>query len=162
MEKVMEKEVVIIVNEQEHRETLPVNMTLLEFLRDKLGLKGVKEGCGVGDCGACTVLLDGKPVNSCLTLAVEVDGRHVATIEGLCRDGEMSELQKAFIEHGAVQCGFCSPGMIMTSQGLLEENPDPTESEVRRAIAGNLCRCTGYERIVEAILDVAGKRKDKK
>ena len=157
----MEKAVVIFVNGREYQETLPVNLTLLEYLRENLGLTGVKEGCGVGDCGACTVLLDGKPVNSCLMLAVEADGCHVTTVEGLCKDGNMSELQLAFLNHGAVQCGFCSPGMIMTCQGLLDENPNPNEIEVRRAIAGNLCRCTGYERIVEAVLDVARKRRIK-
>ncbi len=154
----MTREVVLTVNDVKHRETLPSNLTLLEYLRDSLGLKGAKEGCGAGDCGACTVLLDGAPVNACLLLAVETDGRTVTTIEGLCRDGRMSELQQAFIEHGAVQCGYCSPGMILTSQGLLAENPNPTEPEVRRALAGNLCRCTGYGSIVAAVLDVAGKR----
>ncbi len=154
----MTREVVLTVNDVKHRETLPSNLTLLEYLRDGLGLKGAKEGCGAGDCGACTVLLDGAPVNACLVLAVEADGRTVTTIEGLCRDGRMSELQQAFIEHGAVQCGYCSPGMILTSQGLLAENPNPSEPEVRRALAGNLCRCTGYGSIVAAVLDVAGKR----
>ncbi len=158
----MTKTVVITVNDVKHRETLPDNMTLLEYLRERLGLKGVKEGCGVGDCGACTVLLDGMPVNACLTLAVEADGCQVITIEGLCKDGRLSELQQAFIDHGAVQCGYCSPGMILTSQGLLEENPNPTEVDVRRALAGNLCRCTGYDSIVAAVLDVAGKRREKK
>jgi len=154
----MKKAVTLIINGEEYKETLPANMTLLEYLRDNLNLKGAKEGCGVGDCGACTVLLNGKPVNSCLTLAVEADGCEVVTIEGLCRDDQMSEIQQAFLEHGAVQCGFCSPGMIMTAQGLLAEKSNPTEVEVRRAIAGNLCRCTGYERIVEAILSVAKRR----
>jgi carbon-monoxide dehydrogenase small subunit len=158
----MAKTVVITVNDVKHRETLPDNVTLLEFLRERLGLKGVKEGCGVGDCGACTVLLDGMPVNACLTLAVEADGCRVITIEGLCKDGRLSELQQAFIDHGAVQCGYCSPGMILTSQGLLEENPNPTELDVRRALAGNLCRCTGYQNILAAVLDVAGKRREKK
>lgn len=156
----MEKTVAITVNGQEYKETITCDLTLLEFLRENLDLKGVKEGCGVGDCGACTVILDGKPINSCLTLAVEVEGCEVITIEGLCEKGEMSELQKSFLDHGAVQCGFCSPGMILTSQGLLEENPDPTEAEVRKAIAGNLCRCTGYDRIVKAVLAVANKRKE--
>ncbi len=155
----MTRTVIITVNDVRRRETLPCNMTLLEYLREDLGLKGVKEGCGVGDCGACTVLLDGKPVNSCLTLAVEADGHRVVTIEGLSRDGRLSELQQAFIDHGAVQCGYCSPGMILTSQGLLEENPNPTEEDVRRALAGNLCRCTGYQSIVSAVLDVSRKRK---
>ncbi len=155
----MTRTVIITVNDVRCRETLPCNMTLLEYLRECLGLKGVKEGCGVGDCGACTVLLDGKPVNACLTLAVEVDGHRVVTIEGLSRDGRLSELQQAFIDHGAVQCGYCSPGMILTSQGLLDENPDPDEADVRRALAGNLCRCTGYQSIVAAVLDVSRKRK---
>ena len=156
----MTRRVVLTVNDLKHREILPVDLTLLRYLRENLGLKGVKEGCGTGDCGACTVLLDGKPINACLTLAVEADGCEVTTIEGLCKDGRMSELQQAFIEHGAVQCGFCSPGMILTSQGLLAENPNPTEPDVRRALAGNLCRCTGYDSIVAAVLDVASKRKD--
>ena len=158
----MTKTVVITVNDVKRQEAVPSNMTLLEYLRESLGLKGAKEGCGVGDCGACTVLLDGIPVNACLTLAVEADGRRVITIEGLCKDGRLSELQQAFIDHGAVQCGYCSPGMILTSQGLLEENPNPTEVDVRRALAGNLCRCTGYDSIVAAVLDVSGKRRDKK
>jgi aerobic carbon-monoxide dehydrogenase small subunit len=157
----MTRTVLLTVNDLEHRETLPVDLTLLAYLRENLGLKGVKEGCGVGDCGACTVLLDGMPVNACLVLAVEVDGCKITTIEGLCKDGRMTELQQAFIEHGAVQCGYCSPGMILTSQGLLAENPNPTESDVRRALAGNLCRCTGYNSIVAAVLDVAGKRRGK-
>jgi carbon-monoxide dehydrogenase small subunit len=160
-EEHMTKTVVIRVNDVRRRETLPCNMTLLEYLRESLGLKGVKEGCGVGDCGACTVLLDGSPVNACLILAVEADERQVITIEGLCKDGRLSELQQAFIDHGAVQCGYCSPGMILTSQGLLKENPNPTEVDVRRALAGNLCRCTGYDSIVAAVLDVSGKRRAK-
>jgi aerobic carbon-monoxide dehydrogenase small subunit len=157
----MTKTVVITVNDVKRWETLPCNMTLLEYLRESLGLKGVKDGCGVGDCGACTVLLDRIPVNACLILAVEADGCQVITIEGLCRDGRLSELQQAFIDHGAVQCGYCSPGMILTAQGLLEENPNPTEVDVRRALAGNLCRCTGYNSIVAAVLDVSGKRREK-
>lgn len=155
----MTKDVVIFVNGKEHHETLPVNMSLLKYLRENLGLTGVKEGCGSGDCGACTVLLNGKPVSSCIVLAVEADGCHVTTIEGLGKDGKMSDLQQAFLKHGAVQCGFCTPGMIMTSEGLLDENPNPNETEVRRALAGNLCRCTGYERIVDAVMDVAEKRR---
>ena len=158
----MTRKVIITVNDVKRQETLAHNTTLLEYLREGLGLKGVKEGCGVGDCGACTVLLDGIPVNACLTLAVEADGCEVITIEGLCRDGKLSELQQAFIEQGAVQCGYCSPGMILTAQGLLAENLNPTEQDVRRALAGNLCRCTGYDSIVAAVLDVAGKRKDRK
>lgn len=155
----MTKKVVIAVNDVKREETLPHNITLLEYLRENLGLKGVKEGCGVGDCGACTVLLNGKPVNACLTLAVEADGCEVTTIEGLRNDGRLSELQQSFIEHGAVQCGYCSPGMILTAEGLLRENPDPAEQDVRRALAGNLCRCTGYNSIVAAVLDAAEKRR---
>jgi carbon-monoxide dehydrogenase small subunit len=154
----MLKSVVITVNDVKHREALSYQVTLLEYLRENLGLKGVKEGCGTGDCGACTVLFDGVPVNACLTLAVEADGCHITTIEGLCRDDRLSDLQQAFIDHGAVQCGYCSPGMILAAQGLLAENPGPTEPEVRRALAGNLCRCTGYNSIVAAVLDVAEKR----
>jgi aerobic carbon-monoxide dehydrogenase small subunit len=154
----MLRSVVITVNDVQHREALPCHVTLLEYLRESLGLKGVKEGCGTGDCGACTVLLDGVPINACLTLAVEADGCHITTIEGLCRDDKVSDLQQAFIDHGAVQCGYCSPGMILAAQGLLAENSGPTEPEVRRALAGNLCRCTGYNSIVAAVLDVAEKR----
>lgn len=131
------------------------NQTLLEVLREELHLTGTKQGCGIGDCGSCTVLLDGKPVNSCLVLALQVEGSSVTTIEGVSEGKELHSLQKAFIEKGAVQCGFCTPGMILTSLALLREDPDPAEGEVRRAIAGNLCRCTGYQKIVEAVLHAA-------
>jgi carbon-monoxide dehydrogenase small subunit len=124
--------------------------TLLHVLRERLRLTGTKEGCGKGECGACTVLLDGKPVNSCLVLAFEVDGREVVTIEGLGR-GELHPLQRAFVEHGAVQCGFCTPGLILAAKALLDEDPDPDEAAIRRGIAGNLCRCTGYVKVVDAI-----------
>ncbi len=155
----MTRNVVITVNGVKREEALPHNTTLLEYLREHLGLKGAKEGCGVGDCGACTVLLDGAPVNACLTLAVEADGCEVVTIEGLCKDGKLSELQQAFIEQGAVQCGYCSPGMILTAQGLLAESANPTEQTVKRALAGNLCRCTGYDSIVAAVLEVTARRR---
>jgi len=151
----MEKQIRIYVNGKLNEANVPVNLTLLEYLRNYLDLKGVKEGCSVGDCGACTVLLDGVPVNSCITMAVEVDGRQITTIEGLCAEESMSLLQKAFIDHGAVQCGFCSPGMILNAHGLLAENPHPTEEEIKRALAGNLCRCTGYQKIIEAVKWVA-------
>lgn len=131
-------------------EALP-GQTLIELLRDSLHMTGTKEGCGSGDCGACTVLLDGRPVNSCLVLAAECDGRTVLTIEGVAADETLHPLQQAFIDAGAVQCGYCTPGMIMTGIGLLSENPHPTELEIRRSIAGNLCRCTGYDKIVKAI-----------
>ena len=127
------------------------NRTLVQFLREDLGLTGTKHGCGLGDCGACTVILDGKPVNSCLVLAVQADGREVLTIEGLAENGELHPIQKAFVKNGAVQCGFCTPGMILSAKALLDENPKPTETEIRTAISGNLCRCTGYQKIVEAI-----------
>lgn len=129
--------------------------TLLDVLRYDLGLTGVKEGCGNGNCGTCTVLLDGKAVNSCLVFVAEIEGKEITTIEGLCQQGELHPLQQAFIEEGAVQCGFCTPGFILTAKALLDSNPHPTEVEVRRAIAGNLCRCTGYDKIVRAIMRVA-------
>lgn len=147
------------VNGRPETVQVPVGSTLLEMIRDILGLKGTKEGCSAGDCGACTVLLDGKPVNSCLVLAAEVDGHEITTIEGLpglqggAAGTDLHPVQQAFLRHGAVQCGFCSPGMIMTAVGLLKANPHPTESEVRAAISGNLCRCTGYAKIVEAVLE---------
>lgn len=131
--------------------------TLLELLRDTLELTGTKEGCGSGDCGACTVLLNNRPVNSCLVLAVEADGQDVITIEGLSMDGVMHPIQQAFVEEGAVQCGFCTPGMILTAKAILDENPKSTEEEIRRSLAGNLCRCTGYAKIIKAIKSVSQK-----
>ncbi len=149
---IAKKEITLNVNGSAYPVEVKVNKALLDVLRDDLGLTGTKEGCGTGDCGACTVLLDGKPVNSCLVLAVEADGKEIITVEGLAQGGKLDPLQEAFVEEGAVQCGFCSPGMLMTGKALLAENPIPTEHEVRQAIAGNLCRCTGYVRIVNAIL----------
>ena len=128
------------------------NRTLADVLRGQLGLTGTKVGCGDGDCGSCTVIMDGKAVNSCLVLAVEAEGSEILTIEGLAQDGRPHVLQRSFVEHGAIQCGFCTPGMIMTAKALLDSTPRPTEGEVRRAIAGNFCRCTGYDKIVESIL----------
>jgi len=139
------------VNGQPEYASVPATMTLLDLLRDRLAHTGTKEGCGVGECGACTVLLDGKPVTSCLMLAVEVDGRDVETIEGEAVGGELSVLQQAFIDTGAIQCGFCTPGMIMSARGLLNRTPNPSDEDIVEAIAGNLCRCTGYESIVAAI-----------
>ncbi len=149
-------EIALTVNGQRERASVPASMTLLELLRESLHLTGAKEGCGIGECGACTVLLDGLPVTACLVLAVEADGREVRTIEGEARDGELSALQKAFIDAGAVQCGFCTPGMILSARALLERNPNPSDDEIVEAIAGNLCRCTGYEAIVQAIRQAAG------
>ena len=128
--------------------------TLLRFLRDGLDLTGTKEGCNEGECGSCMVLLDGRPVNSCLVLAVEADGAKVTTVEGLSA-GSLHPLQKAFLTHAAVQCGFCTPGMIVSAAALLRENPDPGEDDVKRALAGNLCRCTGYRQIVDAVREAA-------
>ncbi len=128
------------------------HLTLLQLLRDKLELLGTKEGCGMGECGSCTVLLDGKTINSCIFPAWEVEGRTVTTIEGLTdAQGNLHPIQKAFVEYGAIQCGFCTPGMVLSAKALLDENPKPTEEEIRNGIAGNLCRCTGYLQIVQAI-----------
>lgn len=132
------------------------NKTMLNVLRDELCFTGTKEGCGAGECGACTVIVDGKPINACLVLAPEMDGMHITTVEGLSRGGELSPLQRAFVDHAALQCGFCTPGFLMSATALLNENPKPTREEIVKAISGNLCRCTGYIRIIEAIEDVAG------
>ena len=131
--------------------------TLLDVLRDDLELTGTKYGCGEGECGACSVLLDGKLVNSCLVLAAECEGSEVLTIEGLQKNGRLHPIQQAFVDRGAIQCGFCTPGMIMAAYALLEANPSPTEDEVKRALEGNLCRCTGYQKIVEAVRSLAGE-----
>ena len=139
------------VNGQSEHATVPATMTLLDLLRDRLALTGTKEGCGIGECGACTVLLDEKPVTSCLILAVEADGHDIKTIEGEAVDGDLSVLQQAFIDAGAIQCGFCTPGMIMSARGLLNRTLAPSDEDIVEAIAGNLCRCTGYESIVTAI-----------
>ena len=144
--------VTLTVNGDEYSVLVKPNMTLLDLLREELDLTGTKKSCELGDCGACTVLLDGQPVNSCLVLAVEADGHAITTIEGVEQNGVLDRVQEEFINHGAIQCGFCSPGMILSAKALLTRNPHPTELEVREAIAGNLCRCTGYVKIVEAIL----------
>ncbi|MBN2493291.1 MAG: (2Fe-2S)-binding protein [Deltaproteobacteria bacterium] len=150
----------VTVNGRVETAELRADRSLLEWLREDLDLTGAKLGCNEGECGACVVLLDGRPVNSCLVLAAEADGREVLTIEGLGRAGALHPLQQAFVDRAAVQCGFCTPGMILCALGLLGENPDPSPDEIRRALAGNLCRCTGYQQIVEAVLDGAGRMRE--
>ena len=142
------------VNGEAVRVAVSPDATLLSVLRDDLELTGAKLGCGEGECGACTVMLDGKVVNSCLVLALECEGCHVVTIEGLRSGSGLHPIQKAFVQRGAIQCGYCSPGMIMAACALLEENASPTEAEVRRALEGNLCRCTGYRKIIDAVMSV--------
>ena len=151
----MDVRLTLNVNGKARRVTAPADAFLIDVLRDQLALTGAKYGCGMGECGACTVLLDGAAVFSCLTLAIEAQGHAITTIEGLGRDGELDPVQRAFAEAGGVQCGFCTPGMILSARALLAENPHPTEEEVRRALSGNLCRCTGYDKIVRAVLAAA-------
>ena len=139
------------VNGDLHTVQIDPAETLLHVLREKLGLTGTKEGCGDGDCGACTILVDGKSVNSCIYPAIQADRREILTVEGVEKSPKLSAIQKAFVDHGAVQCGFCSPGMIMATCALLDENPHPTEDEIRRGLSGNLCRCTGYQAMVDAV-----------
>ena len=151
----MKRVIKLNVNGEAFEVLTEVHRTLLEVLREDLGLTGTKRGCDLGTCGACTVLIEGKPYLSCLTLAVDVQGKKIVTIEGLAQGEEIHPLQKAFVEKGAIQCGFCTPGMILTAKAFLDENPHPSEEEVKKAISGNLCRCTGYIKIVEAILSVS-------
>ena len=154
----MTHEIALTVNGQTERATVPASMTLLELLRESLHLTGTKEGCGIGECGACTVLLDGTAVTACLVLAVEADGCDVRTIEGEASTGNLSALQQAFIDAGAAQCGFCTPGMILSARALLDRSPNPSDDEIVESIAGNLCRCTGYEAIIAAVRRAAGQR----
>jgi carbon-monoxide dehydrogenase small subunit len=147
----------LVVNGSSEVLDVPANMTLLQLLREKLALTGTKNGCEAGECGACTVLVDGEPVNSCMMLAVEADGCTVLTVEGLAPEGKLSPLQQAFVDHNAVQCGFCTPGMLMSATALLRRNRRPTRKEIQEALVGNLCRCTGYVRIIDAIEDVVTK-----
>ncbi len=144
----------ITVNGSEELVEVPSNMTLLQMLREKLGLTGTKNGCSAGECGACTVILNGEAVNSCMVLAVECQGAKVLTVEGLAKDGILDPIQEAIVEHGGVQCGFCTPGVLMSAKALLDRNPHPSEAEIREALVGNLCRCTGYLSIVDAIQEV--------
>lgn len=149
------KQISITVNSKFYQLSIPPWRTLLEVIREDLGLTGTKEGCGLGECGACTVIMEGRAVNSCLVLATEVDGKQITTIEGLADEDKLHPLQQAFVDHGGLQCGFCTPGMIMSAKALLDENPTPGEEEIRRGIAGNLCRCTGYTKIIESIKEAA-------
>jgi carbon-monoxide dehydrogenase small subunit len=151
----MKKTIGFTLNGTRVSREVPNHRLLLDLLRDEIGATGTKEGCGTGDCGACTVLLDGKPVNSCLVLSGELDGADVVTIEGLNIGPELHAVQKAFLQDGGAQCGYCTPGMLMMSKALLDENPDPSEEDIRFALAGNLCRCTGYAKIVQAVQDAA-------
>ncbi len=143
------------VNGENEVVEVPSHWTLLQMLREKLALTGTKNGCSGGECGACTVMLNGEPVNSCMVLAVECDGSEVITVEGLAHDGKLDPVQEAIIDAGGVQCGFCTPGMLIMSKSLLDRNPDPTEEEIKDALVGNLCRCTGYVRIIEGVKQAA-------
>ncbi|MFZ5587140.1 MAG: (2Fe-2S)-binding protein [Thermodesulfobacteriota bacterium] len=145
------------INGREHDLLAAPNRTLAQALREDLGLTGTKQGCGVGDCGSCTVLLDGEPVNSCLVLAVQAAGKAITTIEGLADGPRLHPIQEAFVQHGAIQCGFCTPGMILSAKALIDAEPAPDEARIRQALSGNLCRCTGYQKIVEAVDDAAKK-----
>jgi len=151
--------ILLTVNGEAYEVAVEPRMTLLDVLRDNLGLTGTKKACDLGNCGSCTVLLDSKPVVSCLLLAVDAQGRDILTIEGLAKNGQLHPLQQAFIDYSALQCGFCTPGMLLSAKALLDSNPEPTEDEVKEAISGNLCRCTGYGNIVEAILKVVRSKK---
>jgi aerobic carbon-monoxide dehydrogenase small subunit len=148
----------LLVNGEEHTVLVEARETLLEVLRERLFLTGTKEGCGTGECGSCTVLVDGEPVLACLTLAIDAQGKSITTIEGIAVEGKLSPLQQAFIDHGAVQCGFCTPGIILSATALLRKNPYAGRREIQKALEGNLCRCTGYNKIVEAIESVRSKR----
>ena len=147
--------ITITVNGETELVDVPSNMTLLQMLRDKLVLTGTKNGCAAGECGACTVLMNGEPVNSCMVLAVECDGAEITTIEGLAHDGQLDPVQEAIIVQGGVQCGFCTPGILISARALLDRNPDPSDYEIRDALVGNLCRCTGYLRIIDAVKEAA-------
>ncbi len=146
------------VNGDEYTQVVKANTLLVNVLRDSLDLTGTKKGCELGDCGSCTILLDGKPVDSCIILAVEADGREITTIEGVAKNAQLDELQAAFINNGAIQCGYCTPGMVLSAKALLTKNPQPSEQEVRSAISGNLCRCTGFVNIVKAVLATSGQQ----
>lgn len=153
--------ITINVNGDDYTRVVKANTVLVNVLREELDLTGTKKGCELGNCGSCTILLDGKPVDSCMILAIEADGRKITTIEGVSKNAELDKVQESFINNGAIQCGYCTPGMILSAKALLTRNPHPNENEVREAIAGNLCRCTGYVNIVKAILEVSENLSDK-
>jgi aerobic carbon-monoxide dehydrogenase small subunit len=148
-------EIQVTVNDEPEQLAVPANMTLMRMLREKLALTGTKNGCSAGECGACTVLLNGEPVNSCMVLAVECDGARIVTVEGLASQERLAPIQEAILRQGGVQCGFCTPGILISSHALLQRNPNPGEDEIREALVGNLCRCTGYVRIVESVKEAA-------
>ncbi|MBE7555356.1 MAG: (2Fe-2S)-binding protein [Anaerolineales bacterium] len=148
-------QITLTINGETEIIEVPSNMTLLQMLREKVVLTGTKNGCAAGECGACTVMLNGEPVNSCLVLAVECDGAQITTVEGLAQNNHLSPIQEAIVAHGGVQCGFCTPGVLISAQALLNRNPQPTDHEIRDALVGNLCRCTGYLRIIEAVKEAA-------
>jgi len=148
----------VTINDELEQVVVPSNMTLMQMLRESLALTGTKNGCSAGECGACTVLLNGEPVNSCMVLAVECDGAKIVTVEGLAHDRQLDPVQEAIIEAGGVQCGFCTPGILISSRALLNRNPNPSDEEIREGLVGNLCRCTGYMRIVEAVKKAAGMK----
>ncbi|MGO8879754.1 MAG: (2Fe-2S)-binding protein [Desulfomonilaceae bacterium] len=152
----------ITINGESYSLAVEPNRTLLELLREDLDLTGAKEGCGEGVCGSCTVLMDGKPVRSCLTLALEASGTHITTVEGLAQNGELDPLQQSFIDHGAVQCGFCTSGMLIAAKGLALNNPHAGNKEIRNAMSGHICRCTGYTKIIEAVEAVVDRSKEKR
>ena len=156
----MKVRVALTVNDEVHEALVPVHKTLLEVLREDLGLTGTKHGCELGECGTCTVLIDGQPVLSCLALPLEAEGRRITTIEGLADGARLHPLQQAFAELGAAQCGYCTPGILLTARALLSERPSPTRQEVKEALAGNLCRCTGYTKILDAV-ELAALRMEK-
>ena len=149
----------LMINGETEQVVVPSNITLMQMLRDKLALTGTKNGCNAGECGACTVLLNGEPVNSCMVLAVECDGMQVITVEGLVKDGVLDPVQQTIMEHGGVQCGFCTPGILISARALIDRNANPSNDDIREALVGNLCRCTGYLRIVDAVQDAASRQR---
>jgi carbon-monoxide dehydrogenase small subunit len=162
MQSVERERIRLIVNDSEYDLLIKPWATLLEVLRVDLSLTGTKEGCGVGECGACTVLMDGEPVNACLVLAMEANGRQITTIEGLAGENALHPIQQAFLECGGLQCGFCTPGMILSSKALLDNNANPNEEEIRKALEGNFCRCTGYTKIIESVKAAARRMRDQR